>query len=234
MMSKLRENTTRRDLQAMDSADIIQMLMTDRDMKLAELSRRSGIGHSTIASILNRSNKEPRDKTLEPIAKVFGVTKSQLRGYAPIPGLINTVERPMEFPVVPPEHIQAWLAGELDTTSLEYMKSAFPRSRRTFIYEAQDDAVGSYAPRGRRVYIDPDSDFHSIADRPVLLALVHVNGRYSLRNEIDDMGNYVYAPDNDGYRSLTAEECDVLGYVVGMPEHNLNTQALLDRLNKRG
>jgi transcriptional regulator with XRE-family HTH domain len=219
----------------MDSADIIKELMEREGLKLIDLSRKSGIGHSTISSILKRSNKEPRDSTLEPIAKVFGVSKAQLRGYEPIPGLTNTAvsDRPMLFPLIPPGSIDSWLAGSLDTRGLEYVKSAFPRSARTFVYEAQDDAVASYVPRGGRVYVDPDTDFHAIEDRPVLIALIRVDGRYSLRTEVDDMGRYAYSSESSAYRALTAEECEVVGYVVGMPEQNFTNPDLLARLNKR-
>lgn len=220
----------------MEASEIIQILMRRNNMNLAELARRSGIGATTIGSVLRGDNKEPRDTTIEPIAKVFNVSKAQLRGYAPIAGISQeiTQDKPLDFPLLNANDIPKWLNNQINETApVQYYRSGFPRTKRTFVYELQDDAMAGDIPKGGHVYIDPDSDFRSIADHHELLALIEVNGRYSIRREIDDMGRYVFKANNETYRTLDQDECTVVGYVIGMPEQNFTSQDLVDRLNKR-
>jgi transcriptional regulator with XRE-family HTH domain len=67
-----------------DIAATLAILM-DRDSRVSgsqqELSRLTGVDQSVISRILKRTVTSPRDMTVAPLARFFGVTLAQLKGY---------------------------------------------------------------------------------------------------------------------------------------------------------
>lgn len=64
---------------------ILSQLMRDQGINQAELSRRTGVGQSTISRILKpdgpKGIKNPTDTQVKPIADFFNISTDQLRGH---------------------------------------------------------------------------------------------------------------------------------------------------------
>lgn len=74
----------------------LSQLMFAKGVNQAELSRRAGVGQSTISRILNPSGPKgilnPSDTQVKKIADYFGVSTDQLRGHSPIDILNDRTE----------------------------------------------------------------------------------------------------------------------------------------------
>ena len=55
----------------------IVLLCKSRDMTLYQLSKMSGVSHSTLDNIINRRTFNPRIKTLHKIATAFNMTVAE-------------------------------------------------------------------------------------------------------------------------------------------------------------
>lgn len=68
---------------------ILAALMEERRINQSELSKRTGVGQSTISRILKPNGpkgiKVPKEQQVKPLADFFGITVGQIRGYEPFP-----------------------------------------------------------------------------------------------------------------------------------------------------
>lgn len=83
---------------------ILAALLAEHGISPTELSRRTGVGQSTISRILNGKIATPKDEQVYPIAKYFGLSTDQLRGRvsigtAPIPAIVREPEATMDGPI---------------------------------------------------------------------------------------------------------------------------------------
>lgn len=67
------------------ASEILARLMSQAGLTNNELADKTGIPQPTISRILRNESRDPRDSTLRPLAKYFGITVSQLRGDVPLP-----------------------------------------------------------------------------------------------------------------------------------------------------
>lgn len=70
-----------------DAAAVLAELM-ERDPRIRgngqELARRTKVPQANIARVLSGATREPREATLEPLAKFFGCSVAQMRGHEPM------------------------------------------------------------------------------------------------------------------------------------------------------
>lgn len=66
---------------------VLQRLIDASGLRPTELARHAGVSQSTLSRILSGKIEHPSDRQIEPLAKHFGVTGGQLRGYEPLPYL---------------------------------------------------------------------------------------------------------------------------------------------------
>lgn len=104
----------------------LRTLMTQHDIGENALSRETGVPQSTIHRVLNGHNLEPRDSTLLPLARHFGMTVEQLRRgttttqkpHAPITQRAKTTAAPKRSPAIHIDPIRIIAdRSELDTGS---------------------------------------------------------------------------------------------------------------------
>lgn len=63
---------------------VLSQLMAKRDIKSAELARKTGIGQPVIHRLMTGVTDNPQIQTLIPIAKFFGISVDQLMGVSPL------------------------------------------------------------------------------------------------------------------------------------------------------
>ncbi|HHX1040522.1 TPA: LexA family transcriptional regulator [Pseudomonas aeruginosa] len=83
---------------------ILAALLAEHGISPTELSRRTGVGQSTISRILNGKIATPKDEQVYPIAEYFGLSTDQLRGRvsigaASIPAVVREPEATMDGPI---------------------------------------------------------------------------------------------------------------------------------------
>lgn len=61
-----------------------------------EIARHAGVSQSTLSRILSGKIEHPSDRQIEPLAKYFGVSGDQVRGYEPLHTAKKT-DRPLEI-----------------------------------------------------------------------------------------------------------------------------------------
>lgn len=64
---------------------VLQRLIDASGLRPTEVARHAGVSQSTLSRILSGKIEHPSDRQIEPLAKYFGVTGGQLRGYEPLP-----------------------------------------------------------------------------------------------------------------------------------------------------
>lgn len=64
---------------------VLQRLIDTSGLRPTELARHAGVSQSTLSRILSGKIEHPSDRQIEPLAKFFGVTGDQLRGYEALP-----------------------------------------------------------------------------------------------------------------------------------------------------
>lgn len=64
---------------------VLQRLIDASNLRPTEVARHAGVSQSTLSRILSGKIEYPSDRQIEPLAKYFGVTGGQLRGYEPMP-----------------------------------------------------------------------------------------------------------------------------------------------------
>lgn len=203
----------------MSTRDVLKKLMTSRDISVRKLSKVLGMNRSTLGSIISGTNESPRDKTLVPIAKYFGVSLGQLRGYEPIDGLTDGSVAPNEYPILDETNIADWIREDPQVEYSGTVRSAEPKGPRTFMYIAKDNAISPLVPEGGECFVDPEFEFPEPFEG-TRLALIEVNGHYALRVQSSDLGDVIYKPIGSGFKTLSADQCTLVGYVVSFPERS--------------
>lgn len=216
--------------------EILKSLIAQKNISEWKLSEETGIPQSTISAITIGRSKEQRDSTLQPIADYFGITLAQLRGYEPIENiggdsLSKEAALSNHYPVLSADQIQNWLEGTIKKTELEEFETSFKtemKTSRTFVYVSTDDSLAGLpglGEIGQRYFIDPDSVTEKARNesKSMIIALIRVKGQYSLRMELNDFGDIRYKAVNDGYRPISASECELIGHVVAIPERTWKT-----------
>src|SRR5690349_20354810 len=73
-------------------AQILNSLLEDKKLRVAELARRIKLPQPTIHRIATGACEHPHLSSLEPIARFFSINVDQLKGYEPIPWLDNATK----------------------------------------------------------------------------------------------------------------------------------------------
>ena len=201
----------------MSAKDVLKRLMESRAISARKLATETGMNRSTLSSILSGTNESPRDKTLEPLAKFFSVSLGQLRGYEAIEGLSDGSVAPNEYPILDDSNIEKWVRNESDVTFAGTVRSAVPKGPRVFLYVARDNALSPFVPEGGQCFVDPEFVFPDNFEGKKI-ALIVANGHYALRFESSDLGDKIFKPAAGGFKTLTSDQCRVVGYVVSIPE----------------
>lgn len=217
------------NLRVMNVKTVLTALLLRDGLSARELSKRTQTNRSTLSSLLSGTNESPRDKTLEPLAKYFDVELAQLRGYKPIPGLLDQ-SLDESCPILVSSQISNWLENAQTPPGAKFLEpapGAGPFGHRTFVIKVMDDAMAPYINRGHRVFIDPDFE----PDPEVRIALIRVGDDVSLRHESTDLGEKVFTPENASYR--TVRDAEVLGYLKAIAQVSIEQRELfLSRLNR--
>ena len=208
---------------AMETRQILRKLLDKADISEWRLAEATGVSQSTINAILKGRSKEQKDSTLEPLAQYFGVSLKQLRGYDEIAGVADGSRPRNEHPILNDDQVLALVesGAMVKESSAGYVSSAYPKGAACFVYRLTDEAMEPVLGKGAMVFVDPDFTYpDDVQVTGMKLALINVKGRLAVRIETDDLGAIVYKPLNAGFRTVADTECDLVGYVVGMPEQD--------------
>lgn len=198
----------------------------------AELSVLCGWA-DTNTRIANYENdvRTPSSKDLEKIASAIKCRVEWLQfGSGPIDPFGSVVVQEAAagysaqnaYPLLASPEIGPWLTGSKSQQDYPaHISSLRKLGDRTFVFSPSDDAMSPTLSIGGKVFIDPDWEVpHGAEVKARMIALVKVGEHYALRIETQDLGKCIYEPLATGFRTLSQDECEVIGYAVGIPEEN--------------
>src|SRR5690242_4678087 len=91
-------------------ANILNRLMADKKIRVAELARCINLPQPTVHRIATGSCEHPHLSSLKPIANFFSITIEQLKGHEPIPWL----DRITRVPMITWNEVMNWPAQQAD------------------------------------------------------------------------------------------------------------------------
>lgn len=151
-------------------AEVLTILTKREDLSDNDLADRTGVPQPTISRIKSGESRDPRDKTLRPLAKYFGVTVSQLRGDMPLSDSQSPHE-PSNVAPGPPVRgavpLISWVSAgawretidSLETgMAEEWIETTAPVRQHTFALKVQGDSMEPDFPSGTYIVVEPDLD----------------------------------------------------------------------------
>lgn len=144
--------------------NILSQLMSECDIDDSTLSKQTGIPLSTINRIRNSNKTNPTVATLQPIAKFFKISISQLLGEDPLPvDRLPGTHHPLRFttsrlPIIKWSWIQNWINH--DTIDFEdklksWISSEKELSGRSFAIVVTKRSLGLAFRQGTLLIADP-------------------------------------------------------------------------------
>lgn len=136
-------------------SDVLQDLLILHEINVTELSRRINVSQPTIQRIVSGAYKQPRNTTLEPIARYFEISINQLRGIEPIPFLRLGKEKIIKnLPLFHYHDLQSWPI--IQNNSNHCVVSNMNLSEEAFAMYMPDSSMEPVMPKGSILLIDPD------------------------------------------------------------------------------
>lgn len=203
----------------MRTREVLRRLMTAGNINITDLHKRTRVAMGTLNKILENENVQSRDSTLQPIARYFKVTLSQLRGYEPIPGVTDTEETiaPAGYPLLEPNQVLPWIAGNLPAENLKHWiqaEGAFDSG--TFAAKVTDEGIAPFASIGDELIIDPEATGNTNG-----LCMIMRDGDLAFRYRVKRLGEVFYKSDHPSLREMSEGECDFIGYVAARAQKSL-------------
>lgn len=158
---------------------VLQRLIDSSGHRPTEVARHAGVSQSTLSRILSGKIESPSDRQIEPLAKFFGVTGDQLRGYEPLPldkiltkadlGGFKATEPVSQSNVAPAPKLEGYVpiiswvqAGAwAEVCTVEFdSESMVPRppnsSENTFALRVRGQSMLPKYEPGLIIYVDPE------------------------------------------------------------------------------
>ena len=187
--------TIRQDAQSEIMKNIKNLMIYNDIDTEAELSRRSGLTAQTISRILKGGTNNPGVETLMPLAKVLGVTISQLIGELPIQShQANETQdhKPKSVPLLYWEQANQWekLVPEKGFQNWpDWTITTMPTSRFTYALKITSHTFEKF-PFNTILIIDPEVE---LADGDFIIVYHTEEKRTFLKRYVHDGGEWLHS-----------------------------------------
>ncbi|MER2529850.1 MAG: S24 family peptidase [Candidatus Competibacter denitrificans] len=200
--------------------EILTLLTTRKNISDNDLADATGLNQPTISRIKSGESKDPRDRTLRPLAEYFGVTVSQLRGDLPLPEY-PPLREPSNVSPGPPIRgmvpLISWVSAgrwrEPDV-SLEPPLEWVPfvgTNPHTFALRVQGDSMEPEYPQGHVIVVDPEMP----AEPMDLVVAMNGDGEATFKRLTKEGSTWYLMPLNPRYPPHTIDSlCQIIGVVV--------------------
>lgn len=199
-------------------SEILKRLLFDRNMKIIDLARATGLPQQTVQRIVAGNCMRPHSNTLEPIAKFFNISPSQLKGEAPINWESSRIDPLKELGIR-----QVPLINWIDIEKLASEKNEFLVSNETskivtqvhvsaeaFALKIKDASMEPIFPVDSIIIIDPNKPHR---DRSYVVVKIEQYQEPILRYLILDGGDKFVkpiSPDLENFSIHMINNCDTI------------------------
>lgn len=174
-------------------SQILNRLMTEKKIRVAELARQINLPQPTIHRIATGACEHPHLSSLEPIANFFSISVNQLKGFEPIPWL----DRIIKVPLVAWDEVIHWPFKQNDDKTREYILTDAPVSKAGFAIKIKDDAMDPVFPKNTILIVDPN---RQAKDRSFVIA--------KLENLQEAIFRQLLIDENDHYLKPLSPDCE--------------------------
>jgi transcriptional regulator with XRE-family HTH domain len=191
-------------------AKILNRLMAEKKIRVAELARQVNLPQPTIHRIATGACEHPHLSSLKPIANFFSVSVDQLKGHELIPWL----DRASRIPFLTWEQVLSWSSNKNELHPEELIFTDANVGKNGFALKINDAAMDPVFPKNTLLITDPDK---LPKDRSYVIAkLANVNIPIFRQLLIDVEDRYLKAlsPDFEKYRMTRLNDGDKILSVV--------------------
>jgi SOS-response transcriptional repressor LexA len=190
---------------------IINRLMADKKIRVAELARRINLPQPTIHRIATGACEHPHLSSLEPIANFFSISIDQLKGHEPIPWL----DRVSKVPFITWEQATDWPSNRNEMQNSKLIFTDANVGKNGYALIINDVSMDPAFPKNTLLIADPDK---SPKDRSYVIAkLSNIEEPIFRQLLIDAHDRYLKAlsPDFDQYKMTRLSNNDkILSIIV--------------------
>jgi SOS-response transcriptional repressor LexA len=201
-------------------SDILNRLLFQKKLRVAELSRQTGISQPTLQRMVTGTIENPHRSSLVSVANYFHITVEQLKGLQPIPWLHPITSAESGWTTIP---LLSWteLIHDLNhininsTKNYEKVMTDAHISSHSFALKVQDASMEPLFSKETTLIIDPKRIPN---DRSYIVALLHSYSVVIFRQLIID-GPHRYlkpiSPDFDHYKmNMLTDDDKILGVLI--------------------
>lgn len=191
-------------------AQILNRLMAEKKIRVAELARRVNLPQPTIHRIATGACEHPHLSSLEPIANFFSINIDQLKGHEPIPWL----DHASKVPLLTWEEVVYWPAEKSNDNGSEFILTDAAIGKSGFALKIKDASMDPVFPKRTILIADPE---RQAKDRSYVIAKLDKHPEAIFRQLLMDAGNRYLkplSPDFDQYKMTRLNNNDKILSVV--------------------
>lgn len=189
-------------------SEILQKLLLDKGLHVAELARRTNLKQPTVQRIVSGIYQRPHLKSLKPLAEFFNLTVDQLLGVEPLsPFSSNDVIR--KIPILTCEQAAKFPNIESVDTNTKIIID-IETSEFTFGIKMPDSSMEPLFPKNSLLIIDPEK---TPRDRSFIVVKLHNFHEVIFRQLlIDGKESYIkpLSPDFERFRMAPLNSTDAV------------------------
>lgn len=200
-------------------SDILTRLMFQKKLRVAELSRKTGVSQPTLQRMVTGTIENPHYSSIAPLADYFNITVDQIKGQRPIPWLYPMNSEESGWTAIP---LLAWTElTENLTQNINYDKkhevvfTDSPVSKNSFALKVQDASMEPLFTKETLLIIDPNRVPN---DRSYIVALLKISSVAIFRQLlIDGPNRYLksISPDFERHKmNMLLESDKILGVLI--------------------
>lgn len=144
-------------------SQILNRLMSEKKIRVAELARQINLPQPTVHRIANGACEHPHISSLKPIADYFAVSVDQLKGLDSIPWL----DKVLKVPLLSWGQVLNWPGNKEETKDCEFILTDANVGALAYALKVEDASMDPAFPKGTILIADPEK---SPKDRSYVIA----------------------------------------------------------------
>jgi len=189
---------------------ILNRLMTEKKIRVAELARRVNLPQPTVYRIATGACEHPHLSSLEPIASFFSISVDQLKGHEPI----SWLDHVSKVPLLEWGDALNWLINKDKMSNNEFILTDAAVGKAGFALKIKDASMDPVFPKNTILITDPEKQ---AKDRSYVIAKLANYSEMIFRQLLIDAGDRYLkplSPDFDQYKMTHLNNDDKILSVV--------------------
>lgn len=191
-------------------SQILNRLLAEKKIRVAELARRIKLPQPTIHRIATGACEHPHLSSLKPIADFFSISVEQLKGHEPI----SWIDKALKVPLLSWENLIDWPANKDKIQNSELILTDANAGLNSYAVNVTDASMDPVFPKNTLLIADPDKQYK---DRSyVIVKLANLSRPIFRQLLINAEDSYLkpLSPDLDQYKMTILKENDKILSVV--------------------